>query len=87
MVILLVNAYMLNDDDVVGEWMYAKWRWFRISIYIQWWWCLWVCCWTSAYVHAFISCGIFISSWGDYDVLLASWGDGLDIVGVGTACI
>jgi hypothetical protein len=40
-----------------------------------------------SYIHAFMSCGIFISSWGDYDVLLASCGDGLDVVGVGTACM
>ena len=26
MVILLVNTYMLNDGDIDGECMYAKWR-------------------------------------------------------------
>jgi len=73
MVILLLNACMQNEGD--------------IGYYIQWQWVVVEHVHSVSYVHAFISCGIFISSWGDNDVLLASWGDDLDVVGVGTACI
>jgi hypothetical protein len=73
LVILLVNACIKNEGD--------------IGYYIQWWWVVVEHVHSVSYVHAFISCRIFISSLGYYDVMLALWGDGLDVVGVGTACI
>ena len=74
--------------DIVGEYMYAKWRWFRIFIsngviwilcikwfrmfiYIQWWWCWWVVVehvHNVSYVHAWVLGCLHPGVWFEYFV-------------------
>ena len=87
------------DGDIVGECMYAKYRWYRIlypmmlvNVLLN------ICFGVESYFHAYMVDDVFVASWVDDivvidgfyirvdDVFVASWVDDIVVVD-GTVCI